>query len=175
MDKVSPSCGTLTSAVKTPAQLEAYTEHRRCIDSLDSSAEAFRQAMKRTMEAITSSKSEFQHVFFQEAEEEIADTLAERRWISQWLKHVTGRFSNTDRLTLRPRDPTEHITEYLSSLSLSEDVGSNEILNIPEDIRLLEARSANVNQRHREANIGHRDLWESLNNVMDELIKGREC
>jgi oligoendopeptidase F len=92
MDKVSPSSGTLTSAVETPNQLETYTEHRRCIDVLDSSAEAFRQAMKRNMEAITSSTSEFQHAFLQEAEEEIADTLAERRWMSQWLKHVTGSF-----------------------------------------------------------------------------------
>jgi hypothetical protein len=82
-----------------------------------------------------------------------------------------GVFLKRDRLILRPKDLTEHITEYLSSLSLSEDLGSNESLRIPEDIRLLEARSANIRQRHREANIGHRDLWESLNNVMD----GREC
>jgi hypothetical protein len=48
-------------------------------------------------------------------------------------------------------------------------------LNIPEDIALLEARSVNVSQRYRAANTGHQDLWKSLDNVMDELVKGREC
>lgn len=175
MSRVESSFGNLTSAVEKFVQLQTHAEYKRDIDVLVSSAETLKQALEQATKAITCWTNNLQQVFLQKAEDDIEDTLAERRWMSQWLKHVTGRFSNTERLALHPVDRTEYITEHLSSLSLSRDVCSNETSEISEDFRPLEAKLANVSQRYREANIGHHDLLKALENAMDELIKGRKC
>lgn len=174
MSGVGSSFRTLTSAVENFVKLQADAEHKTDLDFLVSSAKALKQALEQATDAIASWANALQQAFLQESEDEIEDTLAERRWISQWLKHVTGRLSNTERLDLHLINSTEHITDHLPSLALSDDVGSDEILQTSEDIRLLEARLANVSRRYHEAYIGHQDLWKALENTMDQLVKGRK-
>lgn len=166
------SFGALVSAVQDLVQLQALVNHRRNTDALVSSAENLARALEEATKAITSWTHGLQETLIEETERAIDGTLADRRWTSQWLKHITGRISTSERLVLQMADPIKCITEDVSSLSLSSGLGSNGTLELADDIRMLEVKFANASQRYKEAKIGCRDLWEALNSMMDELTNG---